>query len=69
MKVEELIYDVNERLVKGEVVDFGRATFKTTLNQLSHTMFFVDLVDASNEMAREFKESMWGSMEEAEKLN
>ncbi|ONI20475.1 hypothetical protein PRUPE_2G017600 [Prunus persica] len=69
MKVEELIYDVNESLVKGEAVDIRKATFKTTLNLLSHTMFSMDLVDASSEMAREFKEIVWGSMEEAQKPN
>ncbi|KAI5351997.1 hypothetical protein L3X38_004888 [Prunus dulcis] len=69
MKVQELISDVNESLVKGEAVDIGRAAFKTTLNLLSGTIFSVDLADASSEMAREFKETVWGSMEEAGKPN
>ncbi|PQQ16309.1 geraniol 8-hydroxylase-like [Prunus yedoensis var. nudiflora] len=69
MKVQELISDVNESLVKGEVVDIGRAAFKTTLNLLSRTIFFVDLADASSEMAREFKETVSGLMEEAGKPN
>ncbi|XP_008222072.2 PREDICTED: geraniol 8-hydroxylase-like [Prunus mume] len=69
MKVQELISDVNESLVKGEAVDIGRAAFKTTLNLLSRTIFSVDLADASSEMAREFKETVWGSMEEAGKPN
>ncbi|PQQ17149.1 geraniol 8-hydroxylase [Prunus yedoensis var. nudiflora] len=69
MKVQELISDVNESLVKGEAVDIGRVAFKTTLNLLSRTIFSVDLADTGSEMAREFKETVWGSMEEAGKTN
>ncbi|TQE09291.1 hypothetical protein C1H46_005226 [Malus baccata] len=69
LKVQELIADVNESVVKGKAVEIGRAAFKTTLNLLSRTVFSVDLADPSSEMGREFKEIVWGLMEEAGKPN
>ncbi|XP_034201393.1 geraniol 8-hydroxylase-like [Prunus dulcis] len=65
VKVQELISQVNESAINGEAVDIGRAAFKTTLNLLSRTVFSVDLADPSSEMAREFKETVWGLMEGA----
>ncbi|XP_017192405.1 geraniol 8-hydroxylase-like [Malus domestica] len=41
----------------------------TTLNLLSRTVFSVDLADPSSEVGREFKEIVWGLMEEAGKPN
>ncbi|PQQ16311.1 geraniol 8-hydroxylase-like [Prunus yedoensis var. nudiflora] len=69
IKVQELISKVNESAVKDEAVDIGRAGFKTTLNLLSRSVFSLDLADESSEMAREFKEIVWASMEEAGKPN
>ncbi|XP_048428075.1 geraniol 8-hydroxylase-like [Pyrus x bretschneideri] len=68
-KVQELISEVNEGVVKGNTVDIGRAAFKTTLNLMSRTVFSVDLADPKSETAREFKELVWGIMEEAGKPN
>ncbi|RXH79880.1 hypothetical protein DVH24_041027 [Malus domestica] len=69
LKVQELISDGNESAVKGEVVDIGRAAFKTSLNLLSRTVFSVDLADPHSERAREFKELVWSIFEEAGKPN
>ncbi|XP_050119350.1 geraniol 8-hydroxylase-like isoform X7 [Malus sylvestris] len=41
----------------------------TTLNLLSRTVFSFDLADLSSEVGREFKEIVWGLMEEAGKPN
>lgn len=71
-KLQELIASVNDCMVKGVAVDIGEAAFKTTLNLLSRTCFSMDLADTgsgSNETAREFKEIVWGIMEEAGKPN
>ncbi|PQM43103.1 geraniol 8-hydroxylase-like [Prunus yedoensis var. nudiflora] len=65
IKVQELISQINESAVNSEAVDIGRAAFKTTLNLLSRTVFSVDLADPNSEMAREFKETVWGLMEGA----
>ncbi|CAN6676358.1 unnamed protein product [Malus baccata var. baccata] len=69
LKVQELISYVNESAVNGEVVDIGRAAFKTSLNLLSRTVFSVDLADPHSAMAREFKDLVWGIFEEAGKPN
>ena len=68
-KVQELIADVNASKVKGKAVEIGRAAFSTTLNLLSRTMFSMDLADPTSETAKEFKEIVWGLMEEAGKPN
>ncbi|CAN6548733.1 unnamed protein product [Malus baccata var. baccata] len=69
LKVQELISDVNVSAVNGEVVDIGRAAFKTSLNLLSRTVFSVDLADAHSARAREFKDLVWSICEEAGKHN
>ncbi|KAM5574220.1 geraniol 8-hydroxylase [Rosa sericea] len=69
VKVQKLIDDVNESMRAGEAVDIGRAAFSTTLNLLSQTIFSVDLADPSSETTREFKETVWGMMEEIGKPN
>ncbi|VVA36199.1 PREDICTED: geraniol [Prunus dulcis] len=69
LKVQELIADVKESVVKGKAVEVGRAAFKTTLNLMSRTVFSVDLADQNSERAREFKELVWSIMEEAGKPN
>jgi hypothetical protein len=53
----------------GESIDIGRAAFTTSLNLLSQTIFSVDLADLSSETAREYKETVWGIMEEVGKPN
>ncbi|KAK9934407.1 hypothetical protein M0R45_021553 [Rubus argutus] len=68
-KVLKLIDDVNESMRTGESIDIGRAAFTTSLNLLSQTIFSVDLADLSSETAREYKETVWGIMEEVGKPN
>ncbi|CAL8993801.1 unnamed protein product [Prunus brigantina] len=69
LKVQELIADVHESVVKGDAVEIGRAAFKTTLNLMSRTVFSVDLADQNSERAREFKELVRSIMEEISKPN
>ncbi|XP_059661689.1 geraniol 8-hydroxylase-like [Cornus florida] len=68
-KVEELIAYVHKSCQAGVAVDIGRAAFRTTLNLLSNTIFSEDLTDTSSDTAQEFKELVWGIMEEAGKPN
>ncbi|KAM1633575.1 hypothetical protein ACFXTN_010613 [Malus domestica] len=69
LKVQELIADVNESVVKGKVVEIERPGFKTTLNLFSHTIVSIDLAEPRSEVAREFKDMVWSIMEETEKPN
>ncbi|PRQ19602.1 putative geraniol 8-hydroxylase [Rosa chinensis] len=69
VKVQKLVDDVNECMRAGEAVDIGRAVFSTTLSLLSQTIFSVDLADPSSKTTREFKETVWGMMEEIGKPN
>ena len=68
-KVEELIQLVHKSSLSGDAVDFGRATFTTTLNLLSNTIFSIDLADPSSEFARELKEMVCNILSEAGKPN
>ncbi|XP_050374762.1 geraniol 8-hydroxylase-like [Argentina anserina] len=71
-KVQELIVNVNDSMLKGLAVDIGKAAFRTTLNLLSRTIFSLDLADdssSSSEMTREFKNIIHGMMDEAGKPN
>ncbi|KAK9276156.1 hypothetical protein L1049_005687 [Liquidambar formosana] len=68
-KVQDLINDVQESCRAGVAVEIGLAAFKTTLNLLSNTIFSLDLADPSSDRAREFKEVVWGIMEETGKPN
>ncbi|CAN6703156.1 unnamed protein product [Malus baccata var. baccata] len=69
LKVQELISEVKESVLKGEAVDVRSAAFKTTLNLMSRTVFSVDLADQNSETAREYKELVWGIVEEIGKPN
>ncbi|ONI30095.1 hypothetical protein PRUPE_1G231300 [Prunus persica] len=69
LKVQELIADVHESVVKGDGVEIGSAAFKTTLNLMSRTVFSVDLASQNSERAREFKELVRSIMEEISKPN
>ena len=55
-KVAELITYVSKCCEAGVVVDIGRASFSTTLNLLSNTLFSVDLVDPNSDTVQEFKD-------------
>ncbi|KAK7303760.1 hypothetical protein RJT34_14674 [Clitoria ternatea] len=45
-KLQELIHDIHQSSIKGEVVDVGRAAFMTCINFLSHTFVSQDFVDS-----------------------
>ncbi|KAG6579685.1 Geraniol 8-hydroxylase, partial [Cucurbita argyrosperma subsp. sororia] len=71
-KIQRLLADVQESATKGEAVDIERVVFVTTLDMLSNMIFSVDLSDEySNiyEKGQEFKEAVWGIMEEAGRSN
>ncbi|KAL5554877.1 hypothetical protein UlMin_037113 [Ulmus minor] len=64
-KVDELFGEMLKRSVAGEAVDIGRAAFTTALNQLSNTIFSVDLADPNSDLAKEFKDITYNIMKEA----
>ncbi|XP_059655475.1 geraniol 8-hydroxylase-like [Cornus florida] len=68
-KVKELMAYIHKSCQAGAAVDIGRAAFRTTLNLISNTIFSEDLTDTSSDTAQEFKELVWGIMEEAGKPN
>ncbi|XP_043693437.1 geraniol 8-hydroxylase-like [Telopea speciosissima] len=68
-KVRELLAHVSESAQVGRAVDIGQATFTTTLNLLSNTIFSVDLVGPDSEIGQEFKAMVWGMMEEIGRTN
>ncbi|KAM3250470.1 hypothetical protein P3S67_022880 [Capsicum chacoense] len=55
-KDQELIDYCRKRGQNCEAVDIGRATFRTSLNLLSNTVFSKDLTDPFSDTAKEFKE-------------
>ncbi|KAL9414551.1 hypothetical protein AB3S75_042926 [Citrus x aurantiifolia] len=65
-KIKDLLAYVDENCRMGKAIDFGQAAFNTSLNLLSNTIFSIDVVDPSE---REFKDTVWGIMEEAGKPN
>ncbi|KAK7349602.1 hypothetical protein VNO77_07089 [Canavalia gladiata] len=68
-KVEELLNYVEERCKKGEALDIGEATFTTALNFISNTFFSMDLGHYTSDKSQEFKDIIWGIMEEAGRPN
>ncbi|KAK9177473.1 hypothetical protein WN944_029495 [Citrus x changshan-huyou] len=65
-KIKGLLAYVEDSCSAGKAIDFGQAAFNTSLNLLSNTIFSIDLVDPNE---REFKDTVWGIMEEAGKPN
>ncbi|KHG25715.1 7-ethoxycoumarin O-deethylase [Gossypium arboreum] len=63
-KIQELIANVGESCLKGEAVNIGQVAFDTTINLLSNTVFSMDLVDPNSSIAREFKKTVRGMMDE-----
>nr|AMO03311.1 geraniol 10-hydroxylase 2 [Primula forbesii] len=55
-KVRDLVNYVEGCCRRGETVDIGRATFTTSLNFLSNTLFSVDLADPNKDSSKEFKD-------------
>ncbi|KAL2339404.1 hypothetical protein Fmac_007344 [Flemingia macrophylla] len=54
-KVQELLSDIHQSSLRGEVVDIARLAFKTTINLLSNTIYSEDLVHSADN-AGEIKE-------------
>ncbi|KAK7264001.1 hypothetical protein RJT34_31602 [Clitoria ternatea] len=67
-KLLELVTDINQSSLVGEVVDIGRMVFKTSINLLSNTMFSEDLVQSAGS-AGDFKDLVVKIMEECGKPN
>ncbi|KAK7272605.1 hypothetical protein RJT34_29314 [Clitoria ternatea] len=53
-KLQELLSDVHRSSLKGEAVDIGSATFRTTINVLSNAIFSLDFVNSAGE-AEEYR--------------
>lgn len=68
-KIQEFLHFVEERCKKGEAVDIGEAAFTTTLNSISNTFFSMDLAYYTSDKAQDFKDTIWGIMEEAGRPN
>ena len=54
---------------KGEALDIGEASFTIVLNSISNTFFSMDLAHYTSYESQEFKDIIWGIMEEAGKPN
>ncbi|CAM8959092.1 unnamed protein product [Rhodiola kirilowii] len=68
-KVQQLIDYVSRKRDECEAVEIGPAAFTTALNLLSTTFFSTDLASYSSDESHEFKEFVWGIMEETGKPN
>ena len=68
-KVQELMDYVKERCEKGEAFDIGEASFTTVLNSISNTFFSMDFAHYASDKSQEFKDIIWGMMEEAGRPN
>ncbi|XP_059456426.1 geraniol 8-hydroxylase-like [Corylus avellana] len=68
-KVQQLVDHVKEICNSGQVVDIGGATFTTSLNAISNTLFSKDLADYCSIASHEFLEIILGAMEEAGRPN
>ncbi|KAH1068287.1 hypothetical protein GLYMA_03G021200v4 [Glycine max] len=68
-KVQDLMDYVKERCEKGEALDIGEASFTTVLNSISNTFFSMDLAYYTSDKSQEFKDIVWGIMEEAGRPN
>ncbi|KAI3411572.1 uncharacterized protein J3R85_017813 [Psidium guajava] len=68
-KVDELVSFVHESCQKGHCVDLGKAAFTTVLNLISNTLFSVNLAHHDEGSSQEFRDLVWGVMEETGKPN
>ncbi|XP_023532730.1 geraniol 8-hydroxylase-like [Cucurbita pepo subsp. pepo] len=68
-RIDDLLANIRRSALNGEAVDIGEAVFTTTLNLISYSIWSVDLADPNSEMAKQFKVTMRGLMEEAGKPN
>ncbi|KAI6706079.1 hypothetical protein NL676_009041 [Syzygium grande] len=63
-KVDELVSFVHQSCRRGHCVDIGKAAFTTVLNLISNTLFSVDLAHHDEGSSQEFRNLVWGVMEE-----
>ncbi|KAL6958874.1 hypothetical protein U1Q18_040221 [Sarracenia purpurea var. burkii] len=68
-KAQELVLHIGKHVASGITVDIGRATFATTLNLMSNTIFSIDMVDLESESMQEFKDLVCRVAEDAGKPN
>ncbi|KAL5715877.1 unspecific monooxygenase [Ranunculus cassubicifolius] len=68
-KMEELLTFFEEKCKSKCAVDIGQVAFSTVLNLISNTVFSVDFTHLDSSYAQEFKDVVWGIMEEAAKPN
>ncbi|XP_058107400.1 geraniol 8-hydroxylase-like [Magnolia sinica] len=68
-KVQDLIAHIQEDRLARRAVDIGQATFTTTLNLTSNTVFSVDLVDPNSKSAQDFKDLVWELLKESGRPN
>ncbi|XP_058107399.1 cytochrome P450 76T24-like [Magnolia sinica] len=68
-KMQDLIAHIHEYQLAGRAVDIGQATFTTTLNLTSNTVFSVDLVDPNSKSAQDFKNLVWEFMKDGARPN
>jgi hypothetical protein len=68
--LQELLDYVNEKSKKCEVFYIGEVLFTTVLNSISNILFSMDLAHSTpDEKSQEFKNIIWGYMEEAGRPN
>ncbi|CAI9770303.1 unnamed protein product [Fraxinus pennsylvanica] len=58
-KLQKLCDYVNQCCVNGHVVNIAEATFTTSLNMISSTLFSVDFADFNSDSSHEFKDVVW----------
>lgn len=75
-KVQDLLNYVQKCCEKGEALDFGEVVLATVMNSISETFISMDLFhycdpsnDDDNKKSREFKEMVFGIMEEVGRPN
>ncbi|XP_010053037.2 cytochrome P450 76AD1 [Eucalyptus grandis] len=68
-KVDELVSFIHQSCWQGRSVDIGKAAFTTVLNLISSTLFSVDLAHHDEGSSQEFRDLVWGVMEETGKPN
>ncbi|XP_071694751.1 7-ethoxycoumarin O-deethylase-like [Rutidosis leptorrhynchoides] len=68
-KVKELVAYCRKASQSGDLVDIGRAAFRTSMNLLSNTMFSKDLANPYEDSGKDFKELVGNIMVEAGKAN
>lgn len=68
-KVHELVAYCQKASLSTDLVDIGRAAFRTSLNLLSNTILSKDLTDPNEDSGKEFKEVFGNIMVEVGKPN